>query len=293
MATLSADLNEFNTVFMVEGAAASTPGSGLIVAYAKPGGVFAWKDDAGNEYEIPRDASELSLDPTGLSTVTATDVQGAIGELDAAIGAGGIPVTIIDAAGDLIVGTAADTAGRLAIGAAGGHLSRINGALAWDSGTSNPGSAAAGDRFWRTDIHGGLPIFYDGTRWLSQQMFSAGAGVTASVSAAVRPVFGPAFGGYDVFVERLSWAAYVDTTNTGSAYWTAQLQRNVLNTWTNVGSAIDTSAASANDWVQVNTDVDTVVTTANVVAWGVLFDKVSTPGPLIYAATMYYRLVIP
>lgn len=46
-------------------------------------------------------------------------------------GGGGIPETIIDAAGDLIVGTAADTAGRLALGAAGTVLTSTGSAAGW------------------------------------------------------------------------------------------------------------------------------------------------------------------
>lgn len=46
-------------------------------------------------------------------------------------GGGGIPETIIDAAGDLIVGTAADTAGRLALGAAGTVLTSDGTTAGW------------------------------------------------------------------------------------------------------------------------------------------------------------------
>ncbi len=48
-----------------------------------------------------------------------------------AVPSGGIPETIIDAAGDLIVGTAADTAGRLALGAAGTVLTSTGSAAGW------------------------------------------------------------------------------------------------------------------------------------------------------------------
>ena len=60
------------------------------------------------------DASAISFSPTG--TVAATDVQAAIAEVASEASAGGIPGTILDAKGDLIVASAADTAARLAVG---------------------------------------------------------------------------------------------------------------------------------------------------------------------------------
>lgn len=69
-----------------------------------------------------------------------------------------------DTAGDIAVGTGANTAARLAIGAAGGRLSRINGAVAWNAGTSFP-TAAAGDIYHRTDLDE-AEWRYNGTRWL-------------------------------------------------------------------------------------------------------------------------------
>lgn len=66
-------------------------------------------------------ASIISVDPTGLVIVTTTNVQAALAELDAAANAHGhdyVPLATVDAAGDLLVGSAADTVARLAKGAA-------------------------------------------------------------------------------------------------------------------------------------------------------------------------------
>lgn len=76
--------------------------------------------------------------------------------------------TIWDTAGDIAVATGADTAAKLAIGNAGAQLARINGTVQWDSRTSMP-TAASGDRVWRSDLN--LEFYYDGTRWLSTQLF--------------------------------------------------------------------------------------------------------------------------
>ncbi|MBP7630286.1 MAG: hypothetical protein KA758_07530, partial [Acidimicrobiales bacterium] len=67
---------------------------------------------------------------------------------------GGIPATIIDAAGDLIVGTAADTAGRLAIGTTGQVLTSNGTTATWaaPSGTGLMQSVA-----WQTGAVYALP----------------------------------------------------------------------------------------------------------------------------------------
>lgn len=127
MATIPASDNEFPEVKFAEGAAPGTPASGLVIAYAKSDGLLYSKDDAGAETALgaaahiadttdAHDASAISVDPTGLTVVAGTDVQTAIGELDAGIAGGGIPATILDAKGDIIAASAADTAARLAVG---------------------------------------------------------------------------------------------------------------------------------------------------------------------------------
>lgn len=127
MATIPASENEFPEVLLVEGAAPASPGTGIVKMYAKADGLPYSKDDAGAESPMTpnahiadttdaHDATAVSFDPTGATNITAIEVQGAIDELDAAIAGGGIPATLLDAKGDIIAATAADTAARLAVG---------------------------------------------------------------------------------------------------------------------------------------------------------------------------------
>jgi hypothetical protein len=113
--------NVFPIVRYAEGATPATPDAGEVHTFASTGGQMFQIDDAGTvtamSAVIP-DAADVPFDDTGLS-ITADDVQEAIGELDAALGAGGIPATIVDAKGDLIVATAADTVARRAVGTNG------------------------------------------------------------------------------------------------------------------------------------------------------------------------------
>jgi hypothetical protein len=70
---------------------------------------------------------------------TGVDLQTVLQDLTAAISAAGIPATLFDATGDLIVASAADTAARLAIGAANTVLSsNASAALAWQAPRAIP-----------------------------------------------------------------------------------------------------------------------------------------------------------
>jgi hypothetical protein len=83
-------------------------------------------------------ASAISVDSTSV-VGTGVDVQTVLQDLTAAISAAGIPATIFDATGDLIVASAADTAARLAIGAANTVLSsNASAALAWQAPRALP-----------------------------------------------------------------------------------------------------------------------------------------------------------
>jgi hypothetical protein len=140
--TIPASENEFPQLLLTEVAAPATPGTGLIVCYAKSDGLLYCKDDAGVETAYAaastdlaahladtadaHDASAISVLDTG-AVFTGTDVETVLAELQAAIAGGGIPATIIDAKGDLIGGTAADTAGRLAVGTNGQALTAQSG----------------------------------------------------------------------------------------------------------------------------------------------------------------------
>jgi hypothetical protein len=130
VATIPAHENEFPSLLFAEGAAPSTPATGLVKAYAKSDGLLYWKDDAGTEYAVASgvpDAVDVTFDPTGLVNVTGTEVQTAIEELDAAVSGGGISPTIVDAKGDIIAATAADTVARLAAGTNGTALVAASG----------------------------------------------------------------------------------------------------------------------------------------------------------------------
>lgn len=143
MGTIPASENEFPQVLFAEGAAPATPATGLVVCYAKSDGLLYCKDDAGVETAYAaagtdlaahiadtadaHDASAVSVLDTA-AVFTATDVEAALKELYDSIAGGGIPASIVDAKGDLIAATAADTVARVAVGANGTVITAASGA---------------------------------------------------------------------------------------------------------------------------------------------------------------------
>lgn len=216
-------------------------------------------------------------------------------------GASGAVATdaIWDAAGDLAVGTGANTAAKLAIGAAGGHVSRINGAVAWDSGTSFP-TAATGDRYWRTDL--GLPFFYDGTRWKSLQLFTTQmlqirtlpTPYSATTTGAREAVTPHLQGGSDVWLENARCAFHIagGTALSASHKWTGTITKvaTALGETTLATITIDSGSLS----VYRETDVAIGALLRSGTAYFAFWEnwtKTGTPGNLTAHCSVTYRIV--
>lgn len=208
--------------------------------------------------------------------------------------------SIWDAAGDLVVGSGSDTAARLAIGAVGGHVSRINGAVAWDSGTSNPGSAASGDRYYRSDL--GLAIKYDGTRWvcmcphelvIQTKDAVAYTGISATTDPIAR-ILVPYKGTYGLYMERWEFVSIVVTTNDGTKFWGLRLYWNTTGgSATNLATGVTTAADTPTNHVWHSEALGSVLD-STAVYLGVSATKTSTPGNLFTSGqiVLHYRYVI-
>lgn len=197
---------------------------------------------------------------------------------------------IWDAAGDLAVGSGADTAVRLAKGNAGAHLAVINGVLTWDSGTSFPGSAVAGDRYWRTDITGSpIEFFYDGTRWRSVQIFDHEWWLAAAATADVGHWSPQIAGATDIWVVDYRWIYNVPGNHSGTKYWTAAL--NKFDGATVVTLATLTTDQSTTTWnAPAATAIGALVGLTNEMLWFALV-KVSTPDASTFGMSFRYQLV--
>jgi hypothetical protein len=206
-------------------------------------------------------------------------------------GAGGAMATdaLWDAAGDLAVGTGANTGAKLSAGSAGAVLAMGNSGVIWNAGTSFPGSKATNDRYWRTDLH--MEFYWDGTRWLSSQLFimSAMSAPTALPITANTGFWLSSFGQStnSIYVVDFRGATYVVTTNTGSLFWTVRLADIGSTT---VGSATFTTAADTPDVLTSHiVAVNTVVTTPSL--FQIVTTKTSTPGNMYLAMFATYRII--
>lgn len=211
-------------------------------------------------------------------------------------GSGGSVATdaIWDAAGDLAVGSGANTAAKLTIGAVGGHLSRINGAVAWDSGTSNPGSAVAGDRYYRSDLR--EPIVYDGTRWLSMPEdieLSTTEHLDGGTTDNVFKMAGLP-GDFAVYLEA-AWVFYLNAgTNNGTNFWTFQFGSKASGSGatTNRGATVNTSGGTSGQWNRLTPGSFGIALTTSDIALICLATKTLTPGGLYWRAKVRTRRII-
>lgn len=160
------------------------------------------------------------------------------------------------------------------------------------TGTSFPGSPATGAKFYRTDLD--TLCVFDGTRWLSTQLFDLPmvgqlAEHTATASeAGWSPV--PQLTGSGIYIVRYKTTHFVSTTNDGSKYWTMKLQSFDGNTATDLVTN-STISLAANVWTPIVTALTTVV--ASSADWfNVALTKVSTPGGIKFNALITYRMII-
>lgn len=214
---------------------------------------------------------------------------------------------IWDTAGDLAVGTGANTAARLAIGNAGGHLARINGAVAWDQATSFP-TAAAGDRFFRSDLL--MEFINDGTRWkctcphtvtllgtLFTNTTTVGdlrSTIAATASAITRGVAPSLFGGSDIWLvdHRVVFNVNGGATALGASH-----------KWVGTVVGFDTNTSSTGTVATVNIDsgssaVFRAITTAigavqaaGTLWYGTTWTKTGTPGNIQTGEVLSYRII--
>lgn len=226
------------------------------------------------------------LDHTGLTGVPAA----------------GIPATLADAKGDLIVASAADTFIRRAVGSNGQVLtadSAETDGVKWatpsaggvSSGTSFPGSPSTGDLYHRTDLD--IPLWrYDGTRWLCTCVHVQPIGAVTNVSATSSEVFHPVRPeGYDVWLLDAIANMFAASGLSGSAYWTWEVYSYIAGSSTLRASPTNQSLTSAQH-LRVAVNINALLgSTVGAVSSRVV--KTSTPGNFSGGIMLTYRCVGP
>lgn len=215
--------------------------------------------------------------------------------------------SIWDAKGDLAVGTGADTAAKLTAGSNGQVLtvdSTQTTGLKWgaaggiSSGTSFPGSPSANDLFYRTDLH--LIFYYDGTRWLSIDLFTSAFSVgdallpftwtQTSITLGRIPTPYVASGD-DLWLVSAVFASFSLATVNGSNFTTLTLnKRNAANTATALASRT-TASDTASNWARAEVAIGALLGGAS--TWPELdltVTKTGTPGNIYAICQLAYRI---
>lgn len=203
--------------------------------------------------------------------------------------------TIWDAAGDLAVGSGADTAAKLTKGADGGMLAMGNGSVIWNAGSSFPGSKATNDRYWRTDL--GMGFYWDGTRWVSEELFRTQYVIATAISVtsgAIAFAAPPLAGGSDIWL--VNWTDEVFITGgtalSASHKWVGTLSyRTVANANTVIATSTVDSGTLSN-WLEYSTNIAALQDSGSAKkAYVMTWTKTGTPGTLQAASTLSYRIV--
>lgn len=275
MALPTASDNIFPKVSFVEGAAPSSPAATNFKLYFDSSDhLLKWKNSAGTVTTIA----------TGSSGGIATD-------------------PIWTTAGQLAVATGSATASALAKGAAGGALSMINAAVAWNSGTSFPGSAVTGDRYWRTDL--ALEFYFDGTRWLTTTLYHmhtneanvaaatayTGPSGTLTYDAIPTPAIGS---GSDIWLVSLDTHFFVNggTALDGSNKWVTAFGKTQSNNTSTTVITVTINSGSSSVWRSDTQSIGALLnngTTFYIFTY--IATKTGTPGPLFQHNDLTYRVV--
>lgn len=206
--------------------------------------------------------------------------------------------TLWDAAGDLVVGTGANTAARLAKGADGGMLAMGNGAVIWNAGTSFPASKLTNDRYWRTDL--GMGFHWDGSRWVSDQLFNyditGGQEIVLPLSATGGTTrMGTSWGvGTDVWLENAITTFFVSggTALGASHKWVGIIRKvDTANSFTTLITVNIDSGASDTQRIDTQAIGALLGTAAAFPALSPTWTKTGTPGTLRPTVRVTCRIV--
>ncbi len=162
------------------------------------------------------------------------------------------------------------------------------------SGTSFPGSPATNDLFYRTDH--ALIFYYDGTRWLTTDLYSKpfttgdqGMPATGTVSIFRGVTYNTL--GLDLWVVAIEIGTIVLTTNNGSNFWTATVSKQSPTLTPTTLAAPTTAADTANTWTNHTTAVGASLAPASFPGLVVDMAKTNAPGSIYLSVSMAYRYI--
>ena len=163
-------------------------------------------------------------------------------------------------------------------------------------GNSFPSSPSSNDRFFRIDLQ--LEFFYDGTKWLSTQLFEMPYPQQDNLAATetdIRRISAPSLSdGSDVWIERVHVGGFyvaAGTALSGSHKWVITYKRLAPTTGTLTTFATHTIDSGSSSVWRAGTDVGVDALLGSDIVLTVSYTKTGTPGNLYHYATLVYRIV--
>lgn len=170
-------------------------------------------------------------------------------------------------------------------------------ASAINGGVAFPGSPATGDRFWRTDL--GMEFYYNGTRWLSSQLFIQHTDPFTDSPLTATDTFSasspaPTAVGSDIWLEKTvtQFLVGVGTALGASHKWVGSFTKSPTGDTDTAVITVNIASGASSAW---RTDSQTIGALMNsgtlhfAFKWG--WVKTGTPGNLYARSLIYYRHV--
>lgn len=236
---------------------------------------------------------QAALDGKAASSHTHTiaNVTNLQTTLDTKVDEGAVTTSGLTMATDRLLGR--DTSGTGAIEelTVGGGLSISGGSLSVSSsggilsGTSFPVSPATGDRYYRTDRN--IDYFYDGTRWLSTQIFTISLGDFDGIATnGTNYIAVPFKGVYSLYL--LSFSASIFRNAAGE--WDLALSRRAVDGTVTEIARRDGSGDTTNQHLCSVTNINAVLdSSANFLIFQAL--EISGASSMNGAGDLQYRLI--
>ena len=187
------------------------------------------------------------------------------------------------------------------------QLATLADATGLPSGTSFPGSPANNDLFYRTDYD--MLFFYDGTRWLSTNLFTdqnlgtlftntttlgdLRSAISATASTVLRMLAPYNMGASDIWLVayRVVFQVNGGTALSGSHKWVGTFQGfDAATSVTGTAATVNIDSGSSSVFRELNTTIG-AARVAGTLWYAMTWTKTGTPGSLQTGEQLIYRII--
>lgn len=190
------------------------------------------------------------------------------------------------------------------------NLTRLGETITVRSGSLPPASPSPGEIWFQESVTGGSYVgdtvngtgqltygfywWWDGARWRSpRRTWNAWIGAYADDKRPFLVL--PYAGQFDLFLARFKLIAYVTAPNNGSNYWTSNLVRQNSTGVSTTIASVNTSAAAANTWVELDQIINAPLnlSTTGAKVFTISAQATGSPGNLYLGSELTYFYTPP